>query len=83
MNEGVRSVLSDARLQAVNVCLSERRRQSVRDVVHFPGQGPRHLHTDYYPVHLDDRGPTLVAVVTRFYALATTWTIRRIHIGSC
>ena len=65
MNEGVRSVLSDARLQAVNVCLSERRRQSVRDVVHFPGQGPRHLHTDYYPVHLDDRGPTLVAVVTR------------------
>ena len=33
MNEGLRTVLSDARLQAVDDCLSQRRRQSVRDVV--------------------------------------------------
>lgn len=56
---------SDARRRALRACLDERRRLEVRDVVQVPGQAPRTLHTDFYPVALGEDQRRLAALVTR------------------
>ena len=58
-------LVSVERQAALRRCLDERRHVVVRDHVHAPGQAPRALHTDYYPVTLGGEGRRLVAVVSR------------------
>jgi len=58
-------MVSAERQAALRRCLDERCHVVVRDQVLAPGQPPRALHTDYYPITLGDEERRLVALVSR------------------
>ncbi len=63
--ELVPNVLAPSRVQALKRCLDEGRVTQVRNRLQLPGQPPRVLHTDYFPVAVAAGHPRMVTVVTR------------------
>jgi PAS domain S-box-containing protein len=59
------NAISEQRHAALVGCMRERRAFTVRDVVQFTGQPPRHLHTDFYPISIDGGAPRMAALVSR------------------
>jgi PAS domain S-box-containing protein len=58
-------MVSAERRAALRRCLDERCHVMVRDQVLAPGQPPRALQTDFYPITLGDEERRLVALVSR------------------